>query len=677
MAEGWKTIRVFISSTFRDMHAERDHLINVVFPELEERMATRHLRLRPVDLRWGVLEEEDSVQVCLDIIEDCRPYFIGLIGNRYGSVPPPPGSIAARTFEAILRGEDGYRPLSRNDAAVLRRAYRPSELSEEYVLAVEAAGDARQQEILRILERAGMWGAGHSITAMEILRGVLDDPKQRMISFFYARNPEVSERIPQPDWAIFNEADPILRKKLELLKQRIERESLSVRGYECAWDGDRRELVDLDSFGQMVLDDLWRAIDAEYPPGHEAGIDPLAEEREAMEYFVETRTEHFVGRRDFLERLHDFVRDRLDGVPGTPGLLCLVGEPGSGKTSLMARFYREYRDGHPDHAAIAHFVGASPASTDVQEMLGRLWGEVSRATGVVIDRPQGFRQMVHALPRLLEDAASVRPLCLVIDGINQLEDIHGAREMRWLPEVLPPGMCVVVSTQEGDVADALRRRGTPFTELALSLLSEKEAEDLIDAHLRQNLRKLSPDHVRDLVGKSAARNPLYLLVALEDLRTTGRFETLGRHFGGCREHGWLGRVWSCRRMDRVRGFFDRRGRRTIFLARFVGFLRPLAPFAAGAVGMPYRPFLAYNVAGAIVWGTGTVLAGYFLGPPAERFVRSLGVWTAVVAVAVTVFLVLRHRRRARTGRIVLSVPAPEADLTQGSGPEPESERRAG
>lgn len=152
---------------------------------------------------------------------------------------------------------------------------------------------------------------------------------------------------------------------------------------------------------------------------------------------------------------------------------------------------------------------------------------------------------------------------------------------------------------------------------------------------------------------------------------------LGRHFGGCREHGWLGRVWSCRRMDRVRGFFDRRGRRTIFLARFVGFLRPLAPFAAGAVGMPYRPFLAYNVAGAIVWGTGTVLAGYFLGPPAERFVRSLGVWTAVVAVAVTVFLVLRHRRRARTGRIVLSVPAPEADLTQGSGPEPESERRAG
>jgi hypothetical protein len=39
MAQTWRTIRVFISSTFCDMHAERDHLVKVVFPELRERMA--------------------------------------------------------------------------------------------------------------------------------------------------------------------------------------------------------------------------------------------------------------------------------------------------------------------------------------------------------------------------------------------------------------------------------------------------------------------------------------------------------------------------------------------------------------------------------------------------------------------------------------------------------------
>lgn len=128
---------------------------------------------------------------------------------------------------------------------------------------------------------------------------------------------------------------------------------------------------------------------------------------------------------------------------------------------------------------------------------------------------------------------------------------------------------------------------------------------------------------------------------------------LGRHFGGCRDHGWLGKVWTCDRMARVRLFFDRRGGATVFLGRFIGFLRPLAPFGAGAVRMPYRPFLAYNVAGAVVWGTGTVLAGYFLGTPVEHLLRSTGVWLAIAVGAVGLFALIyrsRHRRVAETGR---------------------------
>jgi hypothetical protein len=44
-------IRVFISSTFKDMHAEREHLVTIVFPELRERLG---LEFFDVDLRWGV-----------------------------------------------------------------------------------------------------------------------------------------------------------------------------------------------------------------------------------------------------------------------------------------------------------------------------------------------------------------------------------------------------------------------------------------------------------------------------------------------------------------------------------------------------------------------------------------------------------------------------------------------
>src|SRR5688500_11445018 len=116
MGSAWPTVRVFISSTFRDMHAERDHLVRVVFPELAQRMAARRVHLRPVDLRWGVLDEEDSLEVCLDVIEECRPFFLGLLGERYGTVLPP-ASIDPERFAALGAA------LGSDDRAALEAAY--------------------------------------------------------------------------------------------------------------------------------------------------------------------------------------------------------------------------------------------------------------------------------------------------------------------------------------------------------------------------------------------------------------------------------------------------------------------------------------------------------------------------------------------------------------------------
>lgn len=52
------TVRVFISITFRDMHAEQEELMKVVFPELSERCADPRLHLINLDLCWEVNEEE-------------------------------------------------------------------------------------------------------------------------------------------------------------------------------------------------------------------------------------------------------------------------------------------------------------------------------------------------------------------------------------------------------------------------------------------------------------------------------------------------------------------------------------------------------------------------------------------------------------------------------------------
>lgn len=54
----WRSVRVFISSTFRDMHSERDVLIGQVMPQLRLRAASHFLSLEEVDLRWGITEEE-------------------------------------------------------------------------------------------------------------------------------------------------------------------------------------------------------------------------------------------------------------------------------------------------------------------------------------------------------------------------------------------------------------------------------------------------------------------------------------------------------------------------------------------------------------------------------------------------------------------------------------------
>jgi hypothetical protein len=42
------------------------------------------VHITPVDLRWGVTEEEtqQALEICLGEIDNCRPFFIGLLGRR-------------------------------------------------------------------------------------------------------------------------------------------------------------------------------------------------------------------------------------------------------------------------------------------------------------------------------------------------------------------------------------------------------------------------------------------------------------------------------------------------------------------------------------------------------------------------------------------------------------------
>ena len=66
-------------------------------------------------------------------------------------------------------------------------------------------------------------------------------------------------------------------------------------------------------------------------------------------------------------------------------------------------------------------------------------------------------------------------------------------------------------------------------------------------------------------------------------------------------------------VDRTHAFFERYGGRAIVMAQFVPFVRTYIPVAAGVGKMPYGRFIKFNVIGALVWGVGVTMLGYWLG----------------------------------------------------------------
>lgn len=88
---------------------------------------------------------------------------------------------------------------------------------------------------------------------------------------------------------------------------------------------------------------------------------------------------------------------------------------------------------------------------------------------------------------------------------------------------------------------------------------------------------------------------------------------LGRWFGKRVLASRLSRFIRQEHLDRTHAFYERYGARTVFIARFVPFVRTFAPFVAGVGVMDYSRFLTFSVLGGCVWVGTFVYAGYFLG----------------------------------------------------------------
>jgi membrane-associated protein len=87
---------------------------------------------------------------------------------------------------------------------------------------------------------------------------------------------------------------------------------------------------------------------------------------------------------------------------------------------------------------------------------------------------------------------------------------------------------------------------------------------------------------------------------------------IGRYFGR-RILAWDNRILSPRYVHLAQTFFDRYGRKSVFLGRFIPIVRTVLPFLAGMGTMRYRWFVLYNALGVVVWVLLFVGAGYLFG----------------------------------------------------------------
>jgi membrane-associated protein len=106
------------------------------------------------------------------------------------------------------------------------------------------------------------------------------------------------------------------------------------------------------------------------------------------------------------------------------------------------------------------------------------------------------------------------------------------------------------------------------------------------------------------------------------------------------------------RLERVEEFFDRHGAKAILVGRFIGLVRAVAPFLAGASGMRLRAFLPWSLLGTLAWTASFTLIGYAFS---NSFGAAAGALThsalavAVLAAAVLGLRELRRVRRVRAG----------------------------
>jgi membrane-associated protein len=110
------------------------------------------------------------------------------------------------------------------------------------------------------------------------------------------------------------------------------------------------------------------------------------------------------------------------------------------------------------------------------------------------------------------------------------------------------------------------------------------------------------------------------------------------------------RFFNPENVERTNAFFEKHGGKAILIARFLPVFRAFVPVAAGVGRMRYRTFVVYNLLGALAWGVGLTLLGYFLGQ--IQFVADYSEYFIIAIVLLSGIPILRELYKAGRAKLV-------------------------